>query len=105
MNSNRTGDISELRACAWALSKGYEVFRNVACTGPADLVLVSDGRPPVLVDVKTATKFSGAGAPRAAKLTNSQLKRGVRRLWITEASEGGIDAGDNVNCSKDYGDF
>lgn len=54
---NRLGDMAELRACAWLMQQGYEVFRNVGSTGPADLVawntFTGDTK---FIDVKTASK-------------------------------------------------
>jgi len=37
---NRKGDIGELIASTWLLKKGYEVFRNMGSTGPADIVAI-----------------------------------------------------------------
>lgn len=48
------GALSELRASAWLLEQGYEVFRNVSAHGPIDII----ARHPetgelLLLDVKT----------------------------------------------------
>lgn len=32
------GAYSEMAACMWLLKQGYEVFRNISCTGPIDIV-------------------------------------------------------------------
>lgn len=50
---NRIGDINELKAVTWLLEQGYEVFRNVGCTGPIDLVAVKPGEV-LMIDVKTS---------------------------------------------------
>lgn len=52
------GAISELEACAWLLSQGYEVFRNVCPTGKADIVIWKKGEFPKLIDVKSNRAFS-----------------------------------------------
>ena len=56
--ASRVGDITEIKAVAWLMEQGYEVFRNAGCTGPADIV-VWDIESGVLtpVDVKTLTPF------------------------------------------------
>ena len=35
----KVGDISELEVSAHYLREGWEVFRNVSCNGPADIVI------------------------------------------------------------------
>ena len=45
MNSkNHTGAYSELSAASYFLARGYEVFRNVAASGPVDIVIMRDGK-------------------------------------------------------------
>jgi hypothetical protein len=55
MNSkNHTGAAGEMLVCAFFLSHGLEVFRNVASSGPIDLVLVNlETNKSVPVDVKS----------------------------------------------------
>ena len=55
MNSTaHTGAAGEMLVCAYFLSQGLEVFRNVAASGPVDLVLVNkESNISVLVDVKS----------------------------------------------------
>lgn len=54
MNKKHKGARSELRAAAWLLTRGYEVFRNVSQHGPVDLVAL-DLKADVMmkIDVKT----------------------------------------------------
>ncbi len=53
MNStSHTGAAGELLVCAFFLSHGLEVFRNVAASGPADLIL-QNGDNFLAVDVKS----------------------------------------------------
>jgi len=37
------GQVSELRAAAWLLEQGYEVFRNISPFGDVDIVAIKDG--------------------------------------------------------------
>jgi len=55
MNStNHTGAAAELLVCAFFLSNNLEVFRNVASSGPVDLIIVNrQTDKSVLVDVKS----------------------------------------------------
>ena len=41
-DKNRIGDIAEVKACLWLLENGYEVFRNVCCTGVIDVVAIKN---------------------------------------------------------------
>lgn len=54
-NPSRKGDIAEQYVCILATQKGAEVFRNLNCTGSADLILRVSGRLYQL-DVKLARK-------------------------------------------------
>jgi len=55
MNStNHTGAAGEMLVCAFFLSQGLEVFRNVASSGPIDLILYNkETNKTILIDVKT----------------------------------------------------
>jgi Holliday junction resolvase-like predicted endonuclease len=41
MISKNRGGYSELLACAWLMSLGYDVFRNQSDNGPIDIVAVN----------------------------------------------------------------
>lgn len=48
------GAVSELKASAWLLEKGYEVFRNVSPFGPVDIIAMDPNTQDIIfVDVKT----------------------------------------------------
>jgi hypothetical protein len=47
------GAHTELRAVSWLLEQGYEVFRNVSPSGPADIIVFREDEAPRLIDVKT----------------------------------------------------
>tara|TARA_R110002051_G_C8624627_1_gene483886 strand:- start:32 stop:991 length:960 start_codon:yes stop_codon:yes gene_type:complete len=54
-NPRRIGDITEHKAEVWLLEQGYEVFRNISATGPADLVIFdSKTGEHVKIDVKSS---------------------------------------------------
>jgi hypothetical protein len=50
------GDLSEYRASIWLAEQGYDVFRNMICTGPVDLIALDrfTGET-ILVDVKSSS--------------------------------------------------
>lgn len=56
LSSSRRGDLAELIAVQGLMERGFEVFRNVSCVGPADLVawnILKPDNPPQLIDVKS----------------------------------------------------
>lgn len=55
MNStNHVGAAGEMLVCAYFLSQGLEVFRNVASSGPVDLMLLNlETNQSIMVDVKS----------------------------------------------------
>jgi len=53
-NTKRTGDITEIKAISWLLDQGYEVFKNVSCVGPIDIITYDTKTDEVVfIDVKT----------------------------------------------------
>ena len=50
---NRLGDMAEHYAITWLWDKGYHVFKNCGCTGPADIVALSPEGETLLIDVKS----------------------------------------------------
>src|SRR5262245_4735089 len=65
------GARSELIACEWLLSQGYEVFRNVSATGPIDVVAIK-GSEVLLLDVKSS----------GSALSAEQRALGVKALRV-----------------------
>lgn len=56
MDGKHLGACSELLACAWLLTVGFEVHRNVSQHGAADLIAVDpETRETFQIDVKTVT--------------------------------------------------
>ena len=57
--TSRTGDITELEVALHLLNEGYEVFKNVGCTGLVDLVVICPKTKEILLyDVKTTTTYT-----------------------------------------------
>jgi hypothetical protein len=66
------GAHSELVACAWLLSRGYEVFRNVSQHGKVDVIAIRDGVV-MYIDVKTACTTKNGYANRTPPPCGSGL--------------------------------
>lgn len=57
MNSSRKGAKGELLVCNYLIDQGYEVFRNVVPSGPADLVAWDpETNETILIDVKCSQR-------------------------------------------------
>ena len=80
-SEKRTGDISEITACNLLLKEGYEVFKNICCTGPIDIVVIKDNKVS-LVDVKTPSVYKKK--LHFNKLTPIQKELGVILLGVHE---------------------
>ena len=52
MDKKHKGALAEMQASAWLLLQGYEVFRNVSQSGPADLIAWIPGEVPFPVEVR-----------------------------------------------------
>lgn len=89
------GAWAEMIASAWLIEKGFDVFRNVAASGPADLVIVGSGRAQLL-DVKLcAVTFGRDGQPRmnlSNRLSDRQVNLGVTQFLVTTDGVCGFDA-------------
>lgn len=55
IDPNKIGDLAEYRAMLWLLERGYEVYKNVNCTGKIDMIAKKDGEI-IFIDVKTLSK-------------------------------------------------
>jgi hypothetical protein len=67
------GAKGELIACAWLLSEGYEVFRNVSPFGIIDVVAIKDNKISYF-DVSTRPKLP----------TEAQIEAGVRIICVND---------------------
>lgn len=59
LNPNKRGDLAELIACQWLLMQGYEVFRNICCTGHADIIAHKKDENPIVIDVGVIGYING----------------------------------------------
>ena len=88
-SAKRKGDINEINVCSLLLKDGYEVFKNICCTGPVDLILMKDNKI-TLVDVKSVHQLKTLGSKETikiyfgCKLTPIQKKLGVILLGVHE---------------------
>jgi hypothetical protein len=87
MDKKHRGSHSELVACSWLLSEGYEVFRNVSQHGYADLIALKDGRT-FFFDVKT---YLVPEFRTRQKISASQIEKGVLPLHVTGVGECSIE--------------
>ena len=88
-SAKRKGDINEINVCSLLLKDGYEVFKNICCTGPVDLIIMKDNNT-TLVDVKSVHQLKTLGSRETikiyfgCKLTPIQKKLGVILLGVHE---------------------
>lgn len=77
-----TGAVAELKACAWLLKNGYEVFRNVSATGKADLVAYKDDEL-ILIDVTTG-RFKRDGITHAEYFSKEKkaYENNIKVLYV-----------------------
>lgn len=82
MDPNKVGDISELRAAVWLSEQGWEVYRNVGCTGLADLVAFDPEGRCHRIDVKTLCPHPSGNGFVYNGLKPEQREAGVRALYV-----------------------
>jgi hypothetical protein len=87
-NTNRTGDINEMLVCSKLLEYGFEVMRNVACTGLIDIVVFSNKtKKTYLFDIKTCkpyTKEDGSIRYHTGYLTEHQEEVGIKICFFLD---------------------
>jgi hypothetical protein len=76
IRDKHAGAKSELIACAWLLSCGYDVFRNVSPHGASDVVAIK-GDELLKIDIKSN---SHRHAP--PRLKQSQINEGIKALYV-----------------------
>jgi hypothetical protein len=96
---NRKGDISEYKATVWLLEQGYEVYKNVGCTGKVDIVAYKDDKY-IPIQVKTLkvshNPYKGyLNLCFRYKGQNDDYNRGIKPLWVYK---------DTVGWNRDYFD-
>ena len=79
LHSSRKGDRAELLACVFLIDQGYEVFRNVTCTGPADLIALNiETGECKLIDVKNVTRSIHNDKEYVVALKKTPLQIGLK---------------------------
>ena len=53
LSSSAIGDLTEYKAVIWLIENNFKVFRNSECTGPIDLIAVSQTGEVKFIDIKT----------------------------------------------------
>jgi len=84
-DTQKIGDINELRAAIKFLKEGYYVFKNISLKGPIDMVLVDQKTGEVRkIDVKTTSyRLSWRPGTRISRVLSKEQKRlGVEFLFL-----------------------
>jgi len=88
ISQKRRGDITELELCHHFLSQGFEVFKNVACTGAIDfIVLNNETNELTFYDSKTANvsiREDGSRKINCTATTPRQKELGVKVVVLYE---------------------
>lgn len=79
MDSKHRGAQAELTACAWLLTEGYEVFRNVSAHGVADIVAIK-GADTLRINVRAVSDWRDKSLP--ASLPEDQIAQGIVGLYV-----------------------
>lgn len=88
MSPGVRGVRAELKACAWFLEQGYEVYLNVAPHGKGDLVIYSDKVGYERIDVKCTKEIQNKNGSMNLNRSTNEIKKiistGVRVLLYFE---------------------
>lgn len=98
------GSISEHIATAWLLQQGYDVFRNVAPNGRADLLAVDwDKDETVRVDVKSEGFMTGINERIGSDREKVTLNQGfaIRYLVVNDDGSCGWHSGERPVAAND----
>ena len=86
--TSRKGDISEYEVIIYFLKQGYEVFKNVGCTGYIDIIVVCPKTKEITCyDVKTTSSYidkKGGTTIYGNATTEEQRKFGVELVAMHE---------------------
>lgn len=86
--SSRLGDWAEHKAASFAMSKGADVYRNVSCVGPADIVIRANDLL-FAIDVKLShRRFENGRKPRWCQTKASSIRRNVYGVMVIPAASG-----------------
>jgi Holliday junction resolvase-like predicted endonuclease len=80
MHRKHRGTYNELRACAWLLNQGYEVYRNISSYGLIDIIAEKDN---VIhkFDVKSCIDID-IKKTKSTQLSLEQVHQGIKALYI-----------------------
>jgi len=91
ISDNRRGDITELELCHHFLNQGFEVFKNVACTGPIDfIVLNNDTNEFTLYDSKTPTIHTREDGSRRVGTTSTTARQKELNVHVVALYNGKV---------------
>ena len=84
LNPSKMGALGELVAAAWLMKQGYEVFQNVAASGPADLVAWKPDTGEIhFVDAKMSKRtVLPSGEEELKYYKGEHAKKGIRYLLV-----------------------
>ena len=87
-NTNRIGDITELKVCSKLLDEGYEVLRNVGSSGMIDIVVFSPiSKTTHLIDIKTCNPYhkeNGEISYCTGYLKDKQIEINIKIAFLLE---------------------
>ena len=87
-SDKRKGDISEMELCHFLLKEGFEVFKNISCTGLIDIITFNNETNEItLYDSKTilvSTRKDGTRRIYAGKTTAKQKEVGIKVAALYE---------------------
>lgn len=86
MNTMRKGALAEIKAIAWLIEQGYEVYRNISPEGPFDLIAIKP-KETVYIDVKTVSErldfgVASLGASSWNKSANKYPELNKKLLYV-----------------------
>lgn len=108
VNTNRAGDLSEMHAATALLDSGLEVFRNISCSGPVDIVALDVSTGDVhKYDVKSATVNNDTKVVYLSGAVSDKYafdNLGVKLLHVIKLPHGAVVGEDNyaLECDLAY---
>lgn len=85
MNSKHTGALSEIKAQAWLLAQGYEVFENVSQHGDYDLIILNPASKRMEpIDVTTGYRYLKQDGSSVVHFAKGKLKKDYAILVVVD---------------------